>query len=231
MWIGRSWVRRPSTIGTQAGGRVAVGVRDRLVAAVAARHHERARRRRDSRRWCSGEYGRNTPRSGRPGATDGGAPTSPRGAGQMHDRPSRRDERRRSRRRPGRTSRGRVEVGHHHREGLVVARLAARGAPGPASVVGRVDREVVAADALDPDDRTVCERGDRRVERVVAVGERCAGRRRARRAAARTSGQALGWAWKRRSAGRRTPPGTPGTSSNPAIVVAGRSYGTRSMIV
>ena len=71
-----------------------------------------------------------------------------------------------------------VEIRHHHRERLVVARF-----PPPELAhrvgIGGVDREVVAADALDRDDRPAAERVDRRGERVVAVGQRLAGGRRA----------------------------------------------------
>ena len=40
------------------------------------------------------------------------------------------------------------------------------------------------------------------------------------------SGQAIGWAWKRRSAGSSYSAAQRGHISNPAIVVRGRSYGT-----
>ena len=45
------------------------------------------------------------------------------------------------------------------------------------------------------------------------------------------SGHALGWAWKRRSAGSSYSVAQRGHSSKPAIVVSGRSYGTPRTIV
>ena len=45
------------------------------------------------------------------------------------------------------------------------------------------------------------------------------------------TGQALGWAWKRRSAGSSYSAWQAAHIVKPAIVVAGRSYGTPSTIV
>ena len=45
------------------------------------------------------------------------------------------------------------------------------------------------------------------------------------------TGQALGWAWKRRSAGFSYSARQSGHIVNPAIVVNGRSYGTARTIV
>ena len=217
MWISRSWVSRPSTIGPSRVAGVAVVVRDRLVAAVPARHHERAAdagheqvverrvgeehaevgkaRARPHRRWRS----RTTPGGVR--ARSGGAATR-----------ARRWRRRRARH----TDPATLEIRHHHRERLVVARLAApelahRGG------VGGVDREVVAADALDRDDRA--RRGARRSPRRA--------RRRRRRARApvgvapRELRPALpGTRWVARGnvgpTDRRTRPGRPRTSRSRA---------------
>ena len=94
----------------------------------------------------------------------------------------------------------------------------ARAAAATAPVVGRAAREVVAADALDRDDRPRPQqaRGGRHGVAPRRVDRRAppAARTRGTRSAARGSGG---------RAGRRTPPGMRRTSAKPAIVVCGRS--------
>ncbi len=60
-------------------------------------------------------------------------------------------------------------------------------------------------------------------ERVVAVAQHRAVGRRASASCGPHAGQALGWAWKRRSAGSSYSAWQAGHIANPAIVVAGRS--------
>ena len=166
---------------------------------VAARHHERAA---DTRQQqvVQRAVGQHQPELGQAGRHSIGdaAPDAPCGE---DDRPPRAIElpsapaSSRSRKRAGG-----AEVGDHHRERLVVARLA------PAQLGDgidgrRIDRQVVAADALDRHDRTAEQRRDGRrrwrrrpcVSAVPAVSRHVT--------CGPHTGQALGWAWNRRSAG------------------------------
>ena len=199
MWMGRSWVRNAVDEGTEARHGVVVGVGDRVVAAVAARHHQRARR----RPAPGGDGGASTggtarDREHRVRPTARSDHRSRRGADD--DRPLRRRERLDRARVEVADRTGRVEVAHQHGEGLVVARLPASELAGPRAR-RRGHREVVPTDPLDPDDRAGREGRDRGVERVVAGRAAASPPRRARRRRGPHAGQALGWAWNRRSAG------------------------------
>ena len=220
MWIGRSWVSRPSTSGprrsTASSSSWAIGSSLRLPLVITS-GRPTPRQQQVVQRACTAGA---APSSGSPGATP--SATSRAGAaGREHDRPARRRRARpRRRRRASHSAARAVEVGDHHRERLVVARLA------PAQLgdrrgVGGVDREVVAADALDRDDPR--RRAARRPRPSSASSP--LGQRRARRASRHAScgphtGQALGWAWKRRSAGSSYSAWHAGHIVNPAIVVA-----------
>ena len=101
--------------------RVLVVECDRLVGAVAARHHERAAEVAESR-WCSGVYGSITPSHGVPGATDGATGASARGAASTIGRAASAA----ARARPARARPSALRVGGHDRERLLVAVLASR---------------------------------------------------------------------------------------------------------
>ena len=103
----------------------------------------------------------------------------------------------------------------------------ATGATG--AVGGRGAGEVVPAEALDRDDRARGERGLRRRERGVGAVDRApAGLEPDPRAAAGQPPAARGSGGRR---DRRTRPRTAAHSAKPAIVVFGRSYGSRIVIV
>ena len=114
-----------------------------------------------------------------------------------HDRPARRAQERARRVVELDERLGRVEVRRHHGERPLLAVLA-RAQRGDRVLVGGQAGQVIAADALDGDDRAAAQQrrrgGDRRRRH----------RRPRRRPAARAgphAGQALGCAWKRRSDG------------------------------
>ena len=88
MWIGRSWVSRPSASGPEAGDGVVVGVGDRLVAVVAARHHERSADAAPAGGGGAACRAGTAPSSGSPGA-DGASHRVAGAAGREHDRPAR----------------------------------------------------------------------------------------------------------------------------------------------
>ena len=221
MWIGRSWVSSPSTSGprraTASSSSWAIGSSLRLPLVITSGRPTPAQQQVVER-----AVRQEQPSSGSPGATPSATGASGR-RGASTIGPAGRGQRLGGRRRRARTAASRrVEVGHHHRERLVVACLAPAQL-GDRGVVGGVDGEVVAADALDRHDPPGAERVDGGVER-----------RRARRPARSPSasrhascgpqaGQALGWAWKRRSAGSSYSAWQAGHIVKPAIVVAGRS--------
>ena len=108
--------------------------------------------------------------------------------------------------------------------GLSPRRLRRRSSATASRLVG-VAGEVVAAEALDRDDRArraaVATR-PRRARRVTVAGVAGA---RGRTSASRgpQSGQQIGWAWKRRSAGSAYSAAQSAHIGKPAIVVVGRS--------
>ena len=186
----------------QAGERVVVLVGDGLVAEVAARHHERpahasqqqvvqrrVRQQHAELRQPGGHAG------GHRGARPGGARARSGGPGAVSAATAASVEHA--------EVPGGGEVGHHHREGLVVACLAPAQL-GHRRVVARIDGQVEAADALHGDDPARPQ--GRRPPRVSASSPTVSStsatsavdvhRRRGPQ-----SGQALGWAWKRRSVG------------------------------
>ena len=164
------------------------------------------------------------PSSGRPGATPS-ATGGCTGPGGQDDRAglARSSAPRRSLAELGQGP-GRGQVGHHHGEGLVVAVLAPPEL-GDGRRVGGVDGEVEAAEALDRDDAARSQRADRGVEGGVALdgARRLAGPVEVQRRRGPHAGQALGWAWNRRSAGSSYSAWHRAHIVNPAMVVAGRS--------
>ena len=126
--------------------------------------------------------------------------------------------------------RRRRAIGDHHRERLVVACLAPPQL-GDRRLVRGVGHEVVAADALHRDDAPgaiaaiAASSGRRAPLTGVAVPAR------ATSAADRTPGRRWAEHGTAGRPGRRTRPGTRAHIAKPAIVVAGRSYGTLSTIV
>ena len=214
MWMPRSWPSTPSTSGPRRASGVVVVVGDRLVAEVAARHHQRPADAARASRWCSGEYGRRTPELGQPGGharghrRAGAAGARARSAGRWTSSAATAASL------SSHSSPRRGQVGDHHRERLVVAGLATPQL-GHGRLVGGVDGEVEAADALHRDD-PAARAGHRppRLEGGVAVEPSLAtvpGRRPAQPGPARR-----GRRWAGRGSGgrpgRRTPPGTPRTS-------------------
>ena len=153
---GRGSARRRR--GRPAGQRLVVVGDDRLAGQVAAGHHQDVGARRVAgqaeQQVVHGRVGSITPRSALPGATRGRADVvaeSP-GAAARSGRP-RPVEQAAPRPSESSTSRSRrVEVGDHHRERLVAA-LLALAQRRDRVVVGGVAGQVVAAEALDRDDR------------------------------------------------------------------------------
>ena len=158
-----------------------------------------------SSRWCSGVYGSMTPRYGLPGATSAAMSSMPRHRasrrksriGACGDSSAAASSAETSQRRPDL-----VERGEHHGQRLV-------GPPLPLAQPRRrpADRRSRRHSSWNPPSplRATIRPASDRLDRHVAA-PRAARRPGARRveqfaAAARTRGQAIGWAWKRRSAG------------------------------
>ena len=186
--------------------RLVVLERDRLVGAVPARQHERPLR--SPRRAGGGAACREQHAEPRePGATDS-ATRRVRPAPDQHDRPRARARAARPPRRstcasaPGRRSSARTASPR-----AACARAAAR-----RRARRRVAGEVVAAEALDREDR--CRRGAGRSPSSSGIESR-----------GPQAGQAIGSAWKRRSAGSSYSRRQSAHIVKPAIVVFGRSYG------
>ena len=221
-WIGRSWIRKASAIPPQAREGVVVAVGDRLVGDVPAGQHQRPAEV-EASRWCSGVYGSITPEERLPGATDGGQ--------------------RRVRRRRGAAGRWAAAAPVEQEARLRLADLARAAGPRSRSGAitanglssrclrdrrrrdrgssGRVGGEVVAAQALDGEDRappsssaaraSTGSPGGRPAARPAGAG---ADRRRGSTPAGRGSAGRPGRGIRRR---------TPAHIANPAIVVFGRS--------
>ena len=98
--------------------------------------------------------------------------------------------------------------------------MLARAQPRDDGLVVGAAREVEAADALDRDDRAAEQRAQRPSVDPPASSVR-----------GPHSGQAFGWAWKRRSRGSSYSAWQAAHITKPAIVVHGRSYGTPVTIV
>ena len=205
VWIGRSWTRNRSAISREPLERVVVAVGDRLVGHVGAGHHERladflqqhvVKRR-------VGEHHSELGRSGRDGLRDRRIVA----AGREHDRTLRAGQQLAGNRVERHERLHERERRRHQRERLVLPMLARPQRRHRALVAGEAG-EVVAADALDRDDRAARERGD-------GGGQRVGGGRRGPRSAVatvrrprmRSAGRGTGG-----RPGRRTRPGTPGTS-------------------
>ena len=206
----------------EAGARVVVRVGDRLVAEVPAGHHQGSADARQEqvvqRRVREEEAEVGQPRRDRRGHRRAGPPR------RQHDRPTDGRERRDGRVAQRAQVRRRLEVWHHHGEGLVVAGLAASELR-HGRLVGGVDGQVEAhrspspprsrrRGARPPPRRAPRHRGDvgppPSATRVHAsCGPHC--------------GQALGWAWNRRSSGSSYSAWHAGHIVKSAIVVAGRS--------
>ena len=201
MWMPRSWPSTPSTSGARrasaSSSSCAIGSSLRLPLVITSGRPTPA-----SRRWCSGEYASSTPEVGQPGGHAGGdGRAGP--ARRDHDRAAGRGERR-----DGGVAQlaqvpRRGEIGDHHRERLVVARLAPAQL-GDRRLVGGIDGQVEAADALHRDDLARPQRGDGGLaarpsparSALAVAASVCVQRSRGPQ-----SGQALGCAWKRRSVG------------------------------
>ena len=208
--------------GSRSGGRgPGTGRRSAPAARARRRRGRRSARRRRCRwssrassptsassRWCSGEYGSITPSSGAPGATDAGDRRigAPRGE---HDRALGRRQQRPLGASSDTSDSAPRQRRRHQRERLVLAVLARPQRRHRRLVVGAAG-EVIAADALDRDDRAGAQRGRGGGDRIARrIGSRSL---RAAAPTARTPGTR--WAG-RGSAGRpgpRTRPGRPGTS-------------------
>ena len=202
MWMARSWVS--SAVDQRAEtARRRRRRRGRSARRCGCRSSSRAAgRRRRASRWCSGAVGQEQPELG-PARERPRRPTGAVGAaGHQHDRPARRRQGRRG---------GVVERRTAPRAAATSATITANGlssralrrrSSATAAVVGGVDGEVVAADALHRDDARRPRRAATAAARASApVGTSAAVGVAATSAAARTTGQALGWAWKRRSPG------------------------------
>ena len=222
MWIGRSWVRSPSTSGprraTASSSSWAIGSSLRLPLVITSGrptpgHEEVVERAVGQQQAELGQAGRDGVGHRRAGP-----------AGHEDDRPSGRRERRRgAAASSSHEPLGRGQVGDHHREGLVVAGLAAAQL-GDRTGVGGVDGEVVAADALDGDDPPAAQRVHRGAERVGTAGHAPRPTSPARPAAGRTPGRRWAGRGSDDRPGRRTRPGRPGTSrSRPSSWPAGRT--------
>ena len=189
MWIGRSWTRKASAIAGEALARVVVAVGDRLVGDVAARQHERLAAS-ASEQVVQRRVGQHHAELARRAAR----PPRRRGA------PARRGASTIGRARPRRAAprpsvveldelARRGDVGRHQRERLVLAVLARAQRARPPLVVGAA-REVVAAEALDRDDRAVAQQRGGRRDRVAGAGHASADQRAPR--PARRAGVRLG---------------------------------------
>ena len=187
--------------------------RDRLVGAVAARHHERPAEV-VAEQVVERGVGEHHAEPRDPGRDRLGDARVRRGAERARSAAARARAALAPRRRPPRAHPGRRVI---TRERLLLAVLA-RAQPRDRLLVRRVAGEVVAAEALDRED-------------PAARGAARPPPRAASRAAGPQTGQAIGSAWKRRSPGPRTRAGSPAHIGKPAIVVFGRSYGTARTIV
>ena len=196
MWIGRSCTRKASAMPASRSSASSSSVGDRLVGHVAAGHHQR-RARVGEQQVVQRRVGQHHPQLARARGDRVRHARRP-AAGGEHDRPLRPssspsssasscDQRRAPRRRR-----------HHQREGPVLAVLAGaqRGHRAPRRRRGRPGG---SRRALDGDDRARRAAARRRGHRVLPRPGRRA--RRSASRAARTSGHAFGWAWKRRSRG------------------------------
>ena len=147
-WIGRSCARKASAIppsrARASSSSKAIGSSERLPLVSTSGPPKSA-----ASRWWSGVYGSISPSHGVPGATDAGDAARRAPAQSTIGRAGEREQLELVRARPRRARSGSAR---HHRERLLLAVLA-RAQPRDRVLVGRVAGEVVAAEALDRDDR------------------------------------------------------------------------------
>ena len=199
----------------EALARVVVAVGDRLVGHVAAGHHQRLADVREQE-VVQRAVREHHPELGRARGDRGGdARVAP--PRREHDRPVAAAQQRRLDRAERDQPPGRLEVRRHQRERLLLAVLA-RPQRRDRALVGGHAREVEPADPLDRDDPR------RRASAATTSSSGWSSR-------GPQSGQALGWAWKRRSVGSWYSASQRAHIVKPAIVVSGRSYGTPRTIV
>ena len=176
--IGRSCTRNASAIGASRSARVVVAIGDRLVASVAARHHQRAAGVREQQvvQRRVGQHHAELGDAGRDGRRDARA-----GPARARARSARATERSSASSAASSTTSAvrRGDVGHHQRERLVLAVLARAQRRDRGLVVGAAG-EVVAAEALDRHDRAVAQQRRRGGDRVRGPPAGAPVRRRAR---------------------------------------------------
>ena len=233
--MSRSWTRNASAMPASRAQRLVVAGHQRLAAGIGARHHQHEILRLGEPARPGGPPGRLVEqqvlqrRVGQHRAEPGEAR---RDAGELARRrrgacaaarsAARRDSS--SARSPASTSAQRAQrrdVGHHHGERLLLARLALA-QPRDRRRVARIAGEMEAAQALDRDDLAAREARERRGDRVDAGDRRAVAHR---RSASRGphAGQALGSAWKRRSRGDAYSARHAGHCANAAMLVIARS--------
>ena len=200
MWMPRSWPSTPSTSGAKPRRRAsssswAIGSSLRLPLVITSGRPTPA-----SSRWCSGEYGSSTPRSGKPGRHPGRDAARRRVAARSRSGARRRRAPRRPRRsaRKGRSARRR---GRRPSPRTACRRAPCGGAarPPPPSSVASTARwkppmPLTATIAPARSAATAASSAASPSRRLAADPSVRAQRRRGPHA-----GQALGWAWKRRS--------------------------------
>ena len=223
MWIGRSWVRNASAMPRQPGQRVLVVGR------------RSARRRRC--RWSAPSGGRARGAAGGAAACTAaspradGCPAPPPRATGRRGRPARSS----TIGRRGLVSSDAAVVVHLAQPRAPPARSAAISANGLSSrclrarsgrrgrLAGRVDRQVIAAQALDRQHPARGQQGRRPRPTRIPGRRHAAPTASSRRSLGPQAGQHTGWAWNRRSAGSGYSAAHAAHSAKPAIVVSGRS--------
>ena len=218
--IGRSWTRKRSAIARQPLERVGVLEGDRLVGDVAARQHERHAGV-GGQQLVQRRVGQHQAELGRARRDRRRRPARRAGAGQ-HDRTLARGQQRRLRVAELDERRAPLRRRDEQRERPVLAVLA-RAQRGDGGLVVGAAREVVAAEALDREDLPSSRSSARRARTASRPLATSVPSRSSSRACGPHAGQALGWAWKRRSSGSSYSAWHASHMTKPAIVVAGRS--------
>jgi hypothetical protein len=140
---------------------------------------------------------------------------------EQHDRPLRRLERSLLGRAQPRVQPRRGDIRHQQREGLFLARLAFAQSLHAVRVTGIAD-QVKATEPLDGEDLPGTDQRQR-IGDGIGGGQQAAVRAAHRLSDGPQSGQAFGWAWKRRCRGSRYSPRQGGHWLNAAMLVLGRS--------